>query len=258
MKKTDKNIIRDLPEKNEMKVFCGLTEEQASLYEAHIQDMMSKIENTEGITRKGLILSTLLRLKQICDHPALYLGDNSRLAGRSEKLDRISEMIAELLIKDEKILVFTQFVKMGERIVRYLSKETGKEILFFHGQLSKKNRDEILDKFGDPANKSSPIMVASLKAGGLGLNLTSANNVFHFDRWWNPAVENQATDRVYRIGQSKNVQVYKFITVGTLEENIDSLMEEKSKLARGVLKSGEDWLTELSTDELREIISLKR
>ncbi|MHB1709711.1 MAG: DEAD/DEAH box helicase [Thermoplasmataceae archaeon] len=254
--KSDKKVITDLPEKNEMNVYCGLTEEQASLYEAHVREMMSSIENSEGIARKGRILSMITRLKQICDHPVLYLADKSGLKGRSEKLERLKDMISELVEDKEKAVVFTQYVTMGRHISEFLEEELGAKVLFFHGGLNARERDMIINTFQN-SNGEYPILVSSLKAGGLGLNLTEANNVFHYDRWWNPAVENQATDRTYRIGQKKNVQVYKFVTVGTLEENIDALLKGKTKLAGDILKNGEEWLTELSTDEIREIISLR-
>ncbi len=257
--KTDRTIITDLPKKNEMKVFCSLTEEQASLYEAHVTKMLEEIEASEGIQRRGLVLSALTRLKQICDHPALYLADRSSLASRSGKLERLKEMLEEVVEEHEKALVFTQFSQMGEMIRLYLEHETGYEVPFLHGGVARKKRDEMVSRFQEDSPSSYlPVFVISLKAGGLGLNLTAANHVFHYDRWWNPAVENQATDRAFRIGQKRNVQVHKFVSAGTLEEMIDSMIERKKGLAENILGTGEQWLTELSTKELRDVLVFRR
>ncbi|MHB2037458.1 MAG: DEAD/DEAH box helicase [Nitrososphaerales archaeon] len=258
--KTDTTIITDLPKKNEMKVFCSLTEEQASLYEAHVTKMLQEIEASEGIQRRGLVLSALTRLKQICDHPALYLADRSSLASRSGKLERLKEMLEEVVEEKEKALVFTQFSQMGTMIKLYLERETGYEVPFLYGGVPRKKRDEMVARFQEDSPSSSylPVFVISLKAGGLGLNLTAANHVFHYDRWWNPAVENQATDRAFRIGQKRNVQVHKFVSAGTLEEMIDAMIERKKGLAENILGTGEQWLTELSTRELRDMLVLRR
>lgn len=254
--KNDKSIISDLPEKNEMTVYCGLTEEQAALYQAHIDRTMEEISESEGIERKGKILSMILRLKQICDHPLLYLGKSGSLVKRSEKLDRIGEMISEIIDNKEKAVIFTQFASMGRIIKKYLD-SAGISNDLYHGGLSTASRDRIISSFRDQAN-GIKVLVASLKAGGLGLNLTEANNVFHFDRWWNPAVENQATDRLYRIGQKRNVQVYKFVVAGTLEEKIEEILRQKSLMAGTFIRSGEEWLTELSTSRIRELVKLER
>ncbi len=254
--KSDKSIISDLPEKNEMTVYCGLTEEQAALYQAHIEKTMEEIEESDGIERKGKILSMILRLKQICDHPLLYLGKSGSLERRSEKLDRIGEMVSEIIENGEKAVIFTQFASMGRIIKNYLD-SAGIPNDLYHGGLSTASRDRIISSFQDREN-GIKILVASLKAGGLGLNLTEANNVFHFDRWWNPAVENQATDRLYRIGQVRNVQVYKFVVAGTLEEKIEETLRQKSIMAGTFIRSGEEWLTELSTDRIRELVKLER
>ena len=254
--KTDKDIIRDLPEKMEMKLFCNLTREQASLYQAVVRDAERQIESAEGISRKGLVLATLLKLKQVCNHPAHFLGDNSAIPGRSGKLARLGEMVEELLAAGDRALIFTQFVEMGEIVRRHLQECFGREALFLHGGAPKKKRDEMVERFQGPGGP--PLFVLSLKAGGTGLNLTAANHVFHFDRWWNPAVENQATDRAFRIGQTRNVQVHKFLCVGTLEEKIDEMIERKQQIAAGVLGTGEGWLTELSNAELRELFALRR
>lgn len=255
--KTDKTIIQDLPDKNEMKVFCNLTQEQASLYEAIVKEMLEKIGQSEGIERKGLVLSALLRLKQICNHPAQYMSDGSSLAGRSGKLARLEEMLAEVLAADDKALIFTQFAEMGTMLRQYLQETLGKEVMFLYGGTSKKQRDSMVQRFQED-QQGAAIFILSLKAGGVGLNLTAANHVFHFDRWWNPAVENQATDRAFRIGQQKNVQVHKFICVGTLEERIDQMIEQKKELSESIVGSGENWLTEMSTDQLKELFALSR
>ncbi len=251
--KSDPKIIKDLPEKIEMKSYCDLTAEQASLYEASVREMMEKIEDSSGIQRKGLVLSTLMSLKQICNHPALFMKDGSSLSGRSGKLSRLTEMLEEVLAEGDKALIFTQFAEMGMMLRYHLQETFGRETLFLHGGTGKKQREAMISRFQDG---DSPLFILSLKAGGLGLNLTAANHVFHFDRWWNPAVENQATDRAFRIGQKKNVQVHKFVCMGTLEERIDAMIEQKKELAGNIVGSGEDWLTELSTDQLRELFSL--
>ncbi len=255
--KTDKAIIADLPEKMEMKVFCNLTQEQASLYEAVVKEMLEQIEESEGIQRRGLVLSTLLKLKQICNHPAQFVADGSSLPDRSGKLARLQEMLEEVLAAGDKALIFTQFAEMGTLLRHYLQETLGCEVLFLHGGTPKKQRDMMIQRF-QQERRGPPIFILSLKAGGVGLNLTAANHVFHFDRWWNPAVENQATDRAFRIGQKRNVQVHKFLCVGTLEERIDMMIEKKKGLAESIVGSGENWLTEMSTDELKELFALSR
>ncbi len=255
--KTDKTIIADLPEKLEMKVFCTLTKEQASLYEAVVEETTSQLDSTKGIQRKGLILATIMKLKQICNHPAHFLGDHSRIPGRSGKLVRLTEMLEEILEVRDRALVFTQFAEMGAILQRYLQETFGREVLFLHGAVPKNQRDRMVERFQSDED-GPPIFVLSLKAGGLGLNLTRANHVFHFDRWWNPAVENQATDRVFRIGQTRNVQVHKFLCIGTLEERIDEMIEQKKEVAEMIVGTGEEWLTELSTAELKKLFALRK
>lgn len=255
--KTDKAIIADLPDKMEMKVFCTLTKEQASLYEAVVKDVAEALEASEGIQRKGIVLATLSKLKQVCNHPAQFLGDNSSIPNRSGKLARLTEMIEEILDIGDRTLIFTQFTEMGAIVRRHLQDSFGREVLFLHGGVSKTQRDRMVERFQAEEN-GPPIFVLSLKAGGTGLNLTKANHVFHFDRWWNPAVENQATDRAFRIGQVKNVQVHKFICAGTLEERIDEMIEKKKAISEGVVGAGEAWLTELSTTELKKLFALGR
>jgi SNF2 family DNA or RNA helicase len=254
--KTDKSIISDLPEKMEMKVFCTLTEEQASLYAAVLKEVEESLSSVEGIQRKGVILATLSKLKQVCNHPTQFLGDNSRLSHRSGKLDRLTEMLEEIIAVGDRALVFTQFAEMGKLLKRHLQEMFGCEVPFLYGSVSKRNRDNMVDRFQD--QDGPPIFLLSLKAGGTGLNLTGANHVFHFDRWWNPAVENQATDRAFRIGQTKNVQVHKFICAGTLEEKIDEMIERKKEIADTVVGTGEGWLTKLSNTEIKEIFALRK
>jgi SNF2 family DNA or RNA helicase len=254
--KSDKSIIADLPEKNEMKVFCNLTKEQASLYESVVKDAEEAIESSEGIERKGLVLATLSKLKQVCNHPAQFLKDNSAIPGRSGKLSRLGEMLEETLAVGDRSLIFTQFAEMGQIIRKHLQETYGVEVLFLHGGTPKKQRDVMVERFSQADGPR--IFLLSLKAGGTGLNLTSANHVFHFDRWWNPAVENQATDRAFRIGQKRNVQVHKFVCGGTLEERIDEMIERKKEVAGRVVGTGEAWLSELSNTQLRELFALRK
>ncbi len=255
--KTDKTIISDLPEKMEMKTFCTLTKEQASLYAAVAEDAGKALESSDGIQRKGLVLATLMKLKQVCNHPAQFLGDNSAIPGRSGKLARLTEMLEEVLASNERALIFTQFTEMGGIIQRHLQENFGHEVLFLHGGVTQKNRVRMVERFQKNTPGSPPVFILSLKAGGTGLNLTAANHVFHFDRWWNPAVENQATDRAFRIGQQRNVQVHKFLCAGTLEEKIDEMIERKSEIASSIVGTGEGWLTELSTKELKNLFALR-
>ncbi|BBH65669.1 helicase HelZ [Actinoplanes sp. OR16] len=252
--KTDKSIISDLPEKNEMKVWCSLTPEQATLYQAVVEDMMAEIESTEGIQRRGNVLAAMTKLKQVCNHPAHLLKDGSRLPGRSGKLARLEELAEEIVEDGDKALVFTQYAEWGSLLQPYLTAQLDRPVLWLHGGLTKARRDALVEKFQTSAEPM--IFLLSLKAAGTGLNLTAANHVVHFDRWWNPAVEDQATDRAFRIGQSRNVQVRKFICTGTLEEKIDQMIERKKALASSVVGTGEEWITDLSTDQLRELFSL--
>ncbi len=252
--KTDKSIITDLPEKNEMKVYCNLTREQATLYQATVDDMLERLEQADGIQRKGVILSSIMKLKQVCNHPAHFLADGSRLEGRSGKLARLEEVIEEALSEHDRILCFTQFSEMGHLMVAYLEDRLGCRIPFLHGGKSKRDRDAMVEAF--QSDTGSPVFILSLKAGGVGLNLTNANHVIHYDRWWNPAVEDQATDRAFRIGQRKDVQVRKFICVGTIEERIDQMIDQKRELSERIIGSGEAWLTELSTDQIRDMVAL--
>lgn len=253
--KSDPAIIQDLPTKQEMKIICSLTREQASLYQAALDEALAKIEAAEGIERRGRVLALLTALKQICNHPAQYLHEPAPLVGRSGKLQRIVEMLEEVLAAGDRALVFTQYREMGERLVSELNRVFQIDVPFLHGGVPQGTRDEMVRRFQDEA-RSPPIFVLSVKAGGTGLNLTAANHVFHFDRWWNPAVEDQATDRVYRIGQQRSVQVHKLLCAGTVEDKIDQLLERKRQLAQTIVGAGEQWITELDDGELRDLFSL--
>ncbi|HEY9641554.1 MAG TPA: DEAD/DEAH box helicase [Coleofasciculaceae cyanobacterium] len=269
--KTDRSIIQDLPEKQEMTVFCGLTSEQAALYQKLVDQSLVEIESAEGIQRRGMILALLTKLKQVCNHPYLFkeqaqaekpdaavsTSPAAAFNSLSGKLQRLEEMLEELLLAGDRSLIFTQFAEWGKLLQPYLAKKFDREVLFLYGGSSKKQREEMIDRFqNDP--QGPRIFILSLKAGGVGLNLTRANHVFHFDRWWNPAVENQATDRVFRIGQTRNVQVHKFVCTGTLEERIHELIESKKALSDQVVGAGENWLAELDTNALRDLLLLDR
>lgn len=257
--KTDSDIIQDLPEKQEMTVFCSLTPEQAELYQTVVQESLTAVDAAKGIQRRGIILATLVKLKQICNHPAQFLHEEhlETKLQRSGKLKRLDEMLEELLDEGDRALIFTQFAELGKLLQKYLESRLERETLLLYGGSSKKQREAMIDRFQhDP--QGPRLFILSLKAGGVGLNLTRANHVFHFDRWWNPAVENQATDRVFRIGQTRNVQVHKFVCTGTLEERIHEQLESKKALAEQVVGAGENWLTELDTDQLRNLLLLDR
>ncbi|WP_324162386.1 DEAD/DEAH box helicase [Amycolatopsis sp.] len=252
--KTDPAVIDDLPEKIEIKQYCPLTTEQASLYQSVVDDMMDKIENSEGIQRRGNVLAAMAKLKQVCNHPAQLLHDRSTVGRRSGKVIRLEEILDEILAEGDKVLCFTQFTEFAEMLLPHLSARFGTDVAYLHGRVPKKRRDEMVTRF--QSDDGPPVFLLSLKAGGTGLNLTAANQVIHLDRWWNPAVENQATDRAFRIGQKRTVQVRKFICTGTLEEKIDDMIEEKKALADLVVSDGEGWLTELSARDLRELFTL--
>ncbi|MGA2012729.1 MAG: DEAD/DEAH box helicase [Solirubrobacteraceae bacterium] len=252
--KIDREIISDLPDKIEMRVDCHLTREQATLYQAVVDEMLAKAEHATGIERSGIVLAALMKLKQVCNHPAHLLKDRSELDGRSGKLARLEEILAEAIAEGDKVLCFTQFAEFGQMLRGHLQERLMREVLFLHGGTSKAARDEMVDRF--QTDGGPPVFVLSLKAGGTGLNLTAANHVVHFDRWWNPAVEDQATDRAFRIGQRKNVQVRKLTCVGTVEERIDTLISQKKDLAERIVGSGEQWITGLDTAQLRELVTL--
>ena len=256
--KTDPDVISDLPEKFEQTVRANLTAEQAALYRAVVDDMMRRIRDKEGMARKGAVLAALTRLKQVCNHPAHYLSDGSpvlrRGRHRSGKLGLVEDIVESVLADGEKVLLFTQFREFGELVVPYLGERFATTVPFLHGGVSKGRRDAMVAAF--QGDDGPPIMVLSLKAGGTGLNLTAANHVVHLDRWWNPAVENQATDRAFRIGQRRDVQVRKLVCVGTVEERIDEMLTGKQELAEIAVGAGENWITELSTDQLQSLLTL--
>jgi superfamily II DNA or RNA helicase len=252
--KSDPQICADLPEKCEQKVFCPLTREQADLYAGVLRDLDHRLDGVEGIARRGLVLATLTRLKQICNHPAHFLADDSPLEGRSGKLARLDAMFEEVLAEGDRALIFTQYAVMGRLLQAHLRDAFGLEVPFLHGGVERAERDRLVARF--QADDGPPAFVLSLRAGGTGLNLTAANRVFHFDRWWNPAVEGQATDRAHRIGQTRRVFVHAFVCSGTLEERIDAMLSGKAALARDLVGAGEAWLTELSNDRLRAVLAL--
>ena len=253
--KTDKHVIDDLPEKMENRVYCTLTTEQATLYQAVVLDMAKNLDKVEGIARKGAILAAITRLKQICNHPGRAPRDKSIKAERSGKVSRLLEMIEEISSEGDSALIFSQYATFAEELAGMIEKQGDTPVLLLTGQTPRKKREQMIEEF---QNSTTPIIfVISLKAGGTGLNLTKATHVFHVDRWWNPAVEDQATDRTYRIGQKRNVQVHLMITAGTLEERIDLMNQEKRTLAKEVLAHSDEYLTNLSTKELLEIVSLR-
>ncbi|MCK5813404.1 MAG: DEAD/DEAH box helicase [Cocleimonas sp.] len=256
--KTDKAIISDLPDKIEQKVYCNLTKEQASLYQAVVDDVQLQLDDAEGIQRKGLILATLMKLKQICNHPAQFLQDGSQFSEtRSHKLARIDEMVNVALDDQDSLLIFTQFNEIGSQLEVLLREKYACPVHYLHGGTSRKQREQMIENFQNPDTPAS-IFILSLKAGGVGITLTQANHVFHFDRWWNPAVENQATDRAYRIGQEKKVFVHKMVTLGTLEERIDQMLEDKQNLADSIVGNDENWLTEMDNAAFQQLIKLNR
>ncbi|WP_442596809.1 DEAD/DEAH box helicase [Neobacillus sp. D3-1R] len=252
--KRDEEVALNLPDKLEQKEYCPLTAEQASLYEQLISDTFAQIESLSGIARKGLVLQMLGRLKQLCNHPALYLKEKPvvDILDRSTKMEKLIEIIENVLEREESCLIFTQYIEMGEMIRELLKKKYKLDVPFLNGSVPKAQRDDMISRFQD---RKFPVFLLSLKAGGTGLNLTAANHVVHYDRWWNPAVENQATDRAYRIGQERFVHVHKMISTGTLEEKIDAMLEKKQFLNDQVIQS-ENWITELSTEDLRELVYL--
>ncbi len=256
--KSDPTIIKDLPDKVENKQYCNLSREQASLYEAVVRDVAKQLEEAEGIQRQGLMLSTLMKLKQICNHPAQFLQDDSPFEpSRSHKLERLSDMMADVLAEGESALIFTQFTEIGARLERHFTAHLGCQTYYLHGGTSRPKREQMITRFQDPESPPA-VFVLSLKAGGVGITLTRANHVFHFDRWWNPAVEDQATDRAFRIGQTRNVFVHKFLTLGTLEERIDQMIEDKKKVAGAIVGNDESWLAKLDNESFKQLIALNR
>jgi len=253
--KTDKSVISDLPEKVEMKTYAALSKKQVVLYKAMVQELAETIATTKGIQRKGLVLASLMKFKQLCNHPDQYLGSGPYQEKHSGKFARLREICDTIAEKRERVLVFTQFKEITEPLSDFLESVFGREGLVLHGSVPVGKRKKMIARF--QSREYIPFMVLSLKAGGVGLNLTRANHVVHFDRWWNPAVENQATDRAFRIGQKKNVVVHKFLTKGTVEEKIDAMLEEKRMLADKVVSAtGEGWITEMGNDSLMDLFTL--
>ena len=253
--KTDKRIISDLPDKTEVRAFCALSKQQIALYQMAVDEMASKIKEADGIARRGLVLSYLMRFKQICNHPSQLLGDGAYDPSHSGKFLRLAELCEEMAARQEKVLIFTQFREITAALEGFLESIFGRPGLILHGGTAVANRKQLVQQF--QSDNGPPFFVLSLKAGGVGLNLTAASQVVHFDRWWNPAVENQATDRAFRIGQKKNVLVHKFICQGTLEDKIDTLMTEKTNLSNEILQGGADqMLTEMNNQELLNFVTL--
>ena len=254
--KTDKSIIKDLPDKIVNDVYCNLSREQIALYKETLDASIEDIEANEGIKRKGIVLKLINSLKQICNHPSQFTKSKNYSVDESGKLEVLMGTLSNILDNNEKVLIFTQYVQMGNIIKDLAEKTFGQEVLFLHGSLSRKKRDLAVKKFqNNPQNK---IFIVSLKAGGTGLNLTAAQNVIHYDLWWNPAVENQATDRAYRIGQSENVMVYRFICKGTFEEKINEMIHKKEELAQLTVGDGETFITEMDNNELKEMLALRK
>ncbi|CAN5548652.1 hypothetical protein BH11PLA2_BH11PLA2_48290 [soil metagenome] len=255
--KTDKRVISDLPEKTEVKAYCTLSKLQAALYQSAVDDLAAQLESVDGIQRRGIVLVQLMRLKQICNHPAQVAGTNDYAADRSGKFRRLAEIVEEIASRQEKVLVFTQFREITDPLAAYLATLFGRTGLVLHGGTTVKKRKEFVEQF--QREDGPPFFVLSLKAGGTGLNLTAASHVIHFDRWWNPAIENQATDRAFRIGQKSNVLVHKFICRGTVEERIDDMIASKSKVAHEAIggeDSGETLLTEMDNATLMQFVKL--
>ncbi|HEX8812814.1 MAG TPA: DEAD/DEAH box helicase, partial [Terracidiphilus sp.] len=253
--KTDKSIIADLPDKTEVKAFCPLSRKQAALYQQAVEDLANRLDDAEGIQRKGIVLSFLMRLKQICNHPSQWLGDSSWAEEDSGKLARLRDITEVIAARQEKALVFTQFRETTAPLATFLGSVFGRAGLVLHGETELKKRKDLVRQYQE--DETVPFFVLSLKAGGAGLNLTAASHVIHFDRWWNPAVENQATDRAFRIGQTKNVLVHKFICRGTVEDKIDRMIESKQQLAGDFLSGAADtMLTEMKDEELLKLVAL--
>ena len=253
--KTDKTVIADLPDKTEVKAFCPLSRKQAALYQQAVKELSELLDDAEGIRRKGVVLSFLMRFKQICNHPSQWLGDGAWMEEDSGKWARLRDIAEVIAAKQEKVLVFTQFREVTAPLAAFLGSVFGRPGLVLHGETEVKKRKDLVRRFQE--DEAVPFFVLSLKAGGAGLNLTAASHVVHFDRWWNPAVENQATDRAFRIGQTKNVLVHKFVCRGTVEEKIDQLIESKRQLSQDLLEGGAELLlTELKDAELLSLVAL--
>ena len=236
-------------------IYCNLSVKQAAMYDEALEVLLNEVSLSEGIQRRGLVLKLINALKQICNHPAHYLNSEDAKINESGKMEVLMNLLETILAADEKILIFTQYVKMGHIIKKLIEDKFSQDALFLHGGVSRQNRDKMIREFQEGEAK---IFILSLKAGGIGLNLTAATNVVHYDLWWNPAVENQATDRAYRIGQTENVMVYRFITRGTLEESINQILLEKRELVDMAIGNGESFITEMSNEELRNLLDLRQ
>ena len=254
--KSDKNIINDLPDKITNDIYCSLTKNQAAIYKETLDTLILELDKSDGIQRKGIVLKLINSLKQICNHPSQYTKSNKYSIEESGKMEVLINILENIIESNEKVLIFTQYVEMGNIMKKLIEERLKEEVLFLHGSLSRNKRDKLVNKFQN--NSQSKIFIVSLKAGGTGLNLTAASNVIHYDLWWNPAVENQATDRAYRIGQKDNVMVYRFITNGTFEERINEMIKDKEELAELTVSSGEKFITEMNDDELKEMLTLRK
>lgn len=254
--KSDKNIISDLPDKMEIDQYCTLTKDQAALYQCTLEKIMKDIESAEGIERRGMVLKLITSLKQICNHPAHFLKKNNVSIDISGKTSLLMHILDTAYENNEKVLIFTQYTEMGELLSKMIFERFKEEVLFLHGGVSRKKRDEMVERF--QTQPSVKTFILSLKAGGVGLNLTAAKNVIHFDLWWNPAVEAQATDRAYRIGQKENVMVHRLITKATFEEKIDAMIKRKKELANLTVLNSEKWIGEFNNKELRELFKLNK
>jgi SNF2 family DNA or RNA helicase len=252
--KTDPGVVDDLPDKHQTRHLCTLTVEQATLYRAVLDDLLERLEEATVTSRKGLVLAAMTRLKQVCNHPAHFLGDNSSLTGRSGKLDRLEDILDRVVADGDRALCFTQYARFGAMLAPHLAARLRVPVRYLHGGTTKSARDAMVAEF--QADRRPGVFILSLKAGGTGLNLTAANHVVHVDRWWNPATEAQATDRAFRIGQHRDVQVHTLLCLGTLEERIDTVIADKGALAERVVGNGEGWLTRLSTGDLRDLLAL--
>jgi non-specific serine/threonine protein kinase len=253
--KTDKAVIADLPEKIEMDAYCPLSRKQVALYQQAVKGLAERLDEVDGIQRRGIVLSYLMRLRQICNHPSQWLGDGSWAEEDSGKWARLREIAETVAAKQEKALVFTQFREVTAPVAAFLGTVFGRPGLVLHGETAVKQRKELVQRFQE--DETVPFFVLSLKAGGSGLNLTAATHVIHLDRWWNPAVENQATDRAFRIGQTRTVLVHKFVCRGTVEEKIAEMIEAKRGISKDVLEGGKDLnLTEMKNEELLRLVAL--
>ena len=253
--KTDDNIKEELPDKIINDIYCSLTKKQIRLYNAIMEGIFEDLEGKTGIERRGIILNIITGLKQVCNHPSQFLKSDNPKINESGKMELLITILENILDVDEKVIIFTQYAQMGKIIEQLVSKKLKTNVLFLHGSLTQQKKAEVISNFQE--NKEFKILVATLKTGGVGLNLTAAQNVIHYDLWWNPAIENQATDRVHRIGQKSDVMVYRFITKGTLEEVIDQMSKNKLNLAEKAISNDETFITEMTNEELKEALTLR-